>query len=263
MIPPAHPATLSAMGSDAGRFKRGFRQLRNAPCTWQLVRILLMIQAIPVIWERVVPDSDKLRLTQEFFGLARGKFLNGDFWEPLSYAFIHANWAHLFTNIACLILLGPKLEHIISKRSFWLVTLSSLLAGGLFFLCFSPPTLPNSAPQILVGVSAVCFGFLVLLTTLSPGSKFLPLFISGRGIGLAIIVTNLTFTLLNPDLPTGLLAAFGRKISESGYADIFQISHACHLGGSIAGFLYGKWLLRPRVTLARLQKQRAKKEARR
>lgn len=258
MIPPAHPETLTEMGSSAGRAKRAMQQLRNSPCTWMLFRILLIIQGVPVIWNLVSPDGpDKLDQAQHVLGLTKVEFLAGGFWQPFSYAFIHANWTHLLVNAATILLFGSKLEHIVSKRTFWLLTIFSVLAGGLLFLAL---TFHGDVPT-LVGSSAICFGFLVLLTTLSPESKFLPLFLSGRSIGIAIILANLILTLLNPELPTGPFAGYGEKLVAHGFGDLFKISHACHLGGSLAGYFYGKWLLRPRVTLMSLQKARAKKEA--
>lgn len=259
MIPPASPETLSAMGGMSGRFGRSIRQLRDARATWMLLRILLMAQAIPFIWDLFVPGAGKMHLAQQHLGLTASAFLSGSFWQPLSYAFIHANWLHLLANTACIILLGPKLEHIIPRRTFWLLTLFSIVAGGALFMLFSPPPMPQ--PQILVGSSAACFGFLILLTTLSPDSKFLPLFLGGRSIGIAIILANLALTLLNPELPTGRLAGWGRQLEESGLDGLFQVSHACHLGGSLAGFLYGRFLLRPRVTMASLKRAREKREA--
>lgn len=264
MIPPAHPATLSAMGSTAGRFRRGFRQLRNSPATWLLVRILFIVQLVPVVWDLVRPPAhsypDKLSIAQIFLGLRKDHFLSGDYWQPFSYAFIHGNFLHLVLNAAAIILLGAKLEHIVTKRSYWLMCLYAVLAGGFLFLLFTPSPSATSSPQTLVGSSAICFAFLVFLTTVSPESKFLPLFLSGKTLGIAIVVANLSLALLNPDLPTGSLARLGRYLSETYFPKMFQIGHACHLGGSLVGLLYGKWLLRPRVTLESLRKAREKSE---
>ena len=261
MIPPADPDTLTEMGSNAGRVKRAFRQLHNSPCTWMLFRILFIIQGVPVIWSALVPDGpDKLNQAQHLLGLTKIEFLSGQYWQPVAYALVHVNWPHLLFNAASILLFGSKLEHIVSKRTFWLLALFAALAGGLLFL---PLTFHGTVPPpTLVGSSGICFGFLVLLTTLSPESKFLPLFLSGRAIGIGIILANLILALLNPELPTGPLAVCGKQLVAHGLGDLFQISHACHLGGSLAGYFYGRWLLRPRVTLKSLQRARAKKEAR-
>ncbi len=263
MIPPVSPDTDKAMGGSSGRLRRGLRQLRDAKATWSLVYFLILGQAGPCVWDLIVPGAEKLFLAQRSFGLTENAFLSGSFWQLLSYGLIHGNWPHLIANAACILLLGPKLEHIVPRKIFWLLALSSVIAGGACFMLLTPAELaiPDIDPPILVGASAICFGFLVLLTTLSPESKFLPLFLSGKTIGLAIILANLTLALLNPDLPTGPLARWGKWISENGPAGLFQVSHACHLGGALAGYLCGKYLLRPRISLASLKRAREKREA--
>lgn len=261
MIPPVSPDTAKAMGGNSGRMGRSLRQLRDARSTWAMARALVLTQAVPVIWDWIVPGAGKLFLAQRTLGLTESAFLSGSAWQVLSYGFIHADWFHLFANIACILLLGPKLERIIPKPAFWLVALFSILAGGACFLLLSPSAPHAAAPQTLVGSSAICFGLLVMLTTLSPESRFLPLFLSGRTIGIAIILANLSLALLNPDLPTGPLATWGEKLADSGPDGLFQISHACHLGGSLAGWLCAKFLLRPRVSLKSLQRAREKRES--
>ncbi|QTN33339.1 rhomboid family intramembrane serine protease [Akkermansiaceae bacterium] len=260
MIPPVSPETDKEMGGNSGRIGRSLRQMRNAQATWTLVRMLVLVQAVPVVWDLLDPMAGKLSLAQHHLGLTARDFLSGSFWQPISHALIHGNWPHLLANAACLILLGPKLEHIVPKRTFWLLALSSALAGAVFFMLLTP-ALPGADAPILVGASSICFGFLVLLTTLSPESRFLPLFLSGKSIGLGVILTNLILALLHPDLSTGPLAGWGRQLSEGHLAGLFQISHACHFGGSLAGYLCGKYLLRPRVSLASLKRAREKQEA--
>lgn len=263
MVPPASPETLTAMGSTGGRFGRGFRQLRNAPATWQVFRVLVIIQAVPVVWNMVVPPGaaapDKLSQAQALLGLTRPYFLAGDFWQPLTYALIHGNWQHLLLNCAAIVLLGSKIEHIAGKRTFRCVALLAVLAGGLAFLAMTPGGMINA--ETLVGSSSLCFAFLVLLTTLSPESRFLPFFLSGKSLGAGIILANLTLALLHPGLDTGPLARIGAKWGET-IPGLFQINHACHFGGSLAGWLAGRFLLRPRVTIQSLRKAREKREGR-
>ena len=265
MIPPLAPETISELSSGSGKFKRGFQQLRGASSSWMLVRILVIIQAVPFMWDKVAPArpglDDKLSRLQYILGLNRHNFLTGDYWQIASNALIHANWPHLLLNGAAILLLGSKIEHIAGKRVFWPLVLTAAVFGGALFLLFTPPGIAPTDQQTLVGASAICFAFLILLTTLSPESKFLPLFLSGRSIGAGIILANLILSLSNPNLPTGPFARFGTYLTEHGLADIFLISHPCHLGGSIAGYLCGKYLLRPRVTLASLKRERERRES--
>jgi membrane associated rhomboid family serine protease len=37
------------------------------------------------------------------------------------------------------------------------------------------------------------------------------------------------------------------------------MGHACHFGGALAGWLYGRWMLRQRVTLEKLRRDRARR----
>lgn len=263
MIPPASPETIAEMGGVGGRFSRGFRQLRNARATWQILRILLIVQAAPAVWDLLFPPGhsqpEKVSQAHILLGLAKPNFLSGDFWQPLTYALIHADWPHLILNGAAILLLGSKIEHIAGKRTIRILAFAAALAGGFLFLALSRDINPEQ-PQRLVGSSAVCFGFLVLLTTLSPESRFLPVFVSGRSLGIGVILANLLLALLHPDLPTGPLAQIGSDLSETLSPDIFRISHACHLGGSLAGYIAGRFLLRPRVTIDSLRRAREKRE---
>lgn len=253
------------MSSAKGRTTRAFRQLRAAKSTWLLVRILLLVQAIPSLWNIFNPDGpDRVSQLQYLLGLNPHNAVSGQYWQFLSYCFIHGNWSHLLLNAAAILLLGSKLEHYIAKRSFWiLAALSTFVGAGLFSACeLLLPLTAGLASPTLVGSSAICFAFLLFLTTLSPESKFLPFFMSGRSIGICIIILNLFLTALNPNLPSGPLAEWGAYLSLNYSPDLFKVSHACHLGGSLVGFFYGKWLLRPRINLVRLRRAREKQERR-
>lgn len=263
MIPPASPETIAEMGGKGGRFSRGFKQLRQARATWQILCILIIVQAAPTLWDLVFPPGhsqpDKIAQAQIMLGLSKPNFLSGDFWQPLTYALIHADWLHLIVNGTVILLLGSKIEHIAGKRTIRLVAVAAAVAGGGLFLALSHD-IDTQQPLRLVGSSAVCFAFLVLLTTLSPDSRFIPFFVSGRSLGIGVILANLILALLNPDLPTGVLARLGSGLSENLSSDLFRISHACHLGGSLAGLIAGRFLLRPRVTIESLRKAREKRE---
>ncbi len=262
MIPPASPETIAEMGGSGGRFSRGFSHLREAKATWQILRILIIVQAAPVIWDLVSPPGysqpEKMIQAQILLGLAKPNFLSGDFWQPLTYSLIHADWPHLLLNAAAILLLGSKIEHFTGKKTIRMVALTAALAGGFLFLLLTRDT--GTELSRLVGSSAIVFAFLTLLTTLSPDSIFFPFFVSGRSLGIGVILGNLILSLMNPDLPTGPLAQLGTNISENYFPGLFRIGHACHLGGSLAGYLAGRFLLRPRVTIESLRRDREKRE---
>jgi membrane associated rhomboid family serine protease len=217
--------------------------LRHASVTWIIIATLIAFQAIPYFLH-------ELELAQRVFGLNRNALFEGRIYQLFSYIFIHGSWTHLFLNAAAILLLGCKLEYIIPKRTIALLSIYAAFGGALMFLLFSPSS------QILVGASPLCFAFLLMLLTLSPESKFLPFFLSGKTLGIAIILVNLFLAVLNPDLPTGPIAKLGQEIANR-VPNLFNTSHACHLGGSLVGWIYGIYMLRPRVSLKALQQRRA------
>lgn len=248
---------MPAVASKADHFRRNLTQLWHSPASWTLLGVLLIAQCLPEIWALLPPQeiSSAFRLNQihEALGLNESNFFSGHLWQLGSYTLIHGGWTHFFLNSAAILLLGSKLEHIISKRSFTFLCCYAAIAGGLMFL------LLNGSSQTLVGSSSICFALLLCLTTLSPDSRFLPVFLSGRSLGALIIIANLTLALLNPELQIEPLAKLSAELNKS-FENLFNVSHACHFGGSITGWLYGKYLLRPRVSLARLRKAREKAE---
>jgi len=220
--------------------------LRNASVTWKIIAILVVSQGSYM-------TLDNLQDKQLLFGLGWHGLSEGKIFQIFTYIFVHGSWTHLGLNAAALLLLGSKLEYILPKMTMELLAILATLAGGLMFLLLSPWN------QTLIGSSPICFAFLMLLLTLSPDSKFLPVFLSGKTLGIAIILANLLLATLNPNLPTGPIAGLGREIAER-IPNLFHASHACHLGGSLAGWIYGIYLLRPRISLKTLQAQRITRE---
>ena len=102
---------------------------------------------------------------------------------------------------------------------------------------------------------------LLLLTTLSPQSRMMPIPISGKSLGLGILTTELVLALADSDLGLPGFSALGNWLDRHELGNGFQLGHACHFGGGLAGWLLGKWLLRPRVTLKRLRRDRERREA--
>ena len=115
---------------------------------------------------------------------------------------------------------------------------------------------------LLVGLSGGCLALLLLLTTLSPQSRMFPLPVSGKEPGARdFMAAELILALMDPALGLPGCPIVGRMLVDHGMGSWFQMGHACHFGGGLAGWLYGRWLLRRRVTLERLRRDRARREA--
>lgn len=188
-------------------------------------------------------------------GLSRAGLGGGGFWQPFSHGMIHANWTHLGMNGLALLALGPRIERIGGFALWWRLMLAGLLCGaGMHLLAEGAEDRP------LVGSSGAVMAALLWLTGVSPGSRLWPLPISGKSLGLGVLIASAWFTLIQPDLGLPVFGEWGRALGERAGAVVFGVSHACHLGGALAGWLGALWTLRPRVTLARLQAERRRRE---
>ena len=90
----------------------------------------------------------------------------------------------------------------------------------------------------------------------------MPLPVSGRSLGLGVLAAELILALADPALGVPVFLNLGNWLVGHGLGHWFQMGHACHFGGGVAGWLFGRWLLRPRINLERLRRDRERQEAR-
>jgi len=225
------------------------RQLRYAPASWLWVGLVLGTQTL--LAGAGGPDGIPGWFVS--LGLSRAGFLSGHIWQIASYGLVHGSWWHAAINALLVLLIGARIEHITGGRTMWLTTLAGVVGGGLCHLLLGS--------GLLVGLSGGCMALLLLATTLSPQSRMLPLPVSGRSLGLGLLLAALILTLLNPALGVPGACRLGQWLSARGLGGWFQIGHACHLGGGLAGWLYGRGLLRAPATLRHLHRARARREA--
>ena len=231
---------------------KNLRQLRSAYASWTCAGLILAIQALVEAFGG--PYQRPAATWFEQLGLQREEFLSGKVWEIGSYGFLHGAWWHVGLNAAFVLLIGSRIEHIAGAWRLLKVLALGILVGGASHLLLVPT-------GRLVGTSGGCVALLLLLTTLSPQSRMMPLGLSGRILGIGIVVVELLFALMNPAAMVPGFSDLGRRLAEHGFADSFGLGHACHFGGGLAGLLYGKWLLRPRVSLQRLRRDRERRES--
>jgi len=209
-------------------------------------------------------------------------FTNNYFWTLLTSMFMHAGIFHLIVNMLSLFFIGSFLEMIIGKkRFFWLYLLSGLFAG-LFFVTlsflFGNSELGAkifSSPEIFaVGASGAIFAIAGVLCFLTPrNSVYL---ISGPIIAIAVQFALMNFIsagtmnvldiVINIYIVLSIFSMFSinnnfRKISIPirmsfwllpfvaiipliiiGLFVQLPIGNTAHLGGFIAGAVYGMYL---------------------
>lgn len=124
--------------------------------------------------------------TGELIGLA-----DGEWWRLITSAFLHAGIIHLGLNMLALWWFGAALEAALGRGRFVLLYVVSGLAGSAGALLLSPEA-------VTVGASGAIFGIL--------GAAFVlerqQIYVFGGG-ALGIIVLNLAFTFLVPNISIG------------------------------------------------------------
>ena len=233
---------------------RNFAQLGQARLPWLVALVLLSIQA----WVESRGGYLAVPWWYETFGLTREDFLHGKLWQVATYAFLHGSWLHAMANVGCLLMLGTRIEHFLGSGTLLKILGIGVLGGAVGHLTLAAGG-ENAGP--LVGSSAACFSLLILITTLSPESRMWPLPVSARNLGLGLLLSFAALALMDPALGVPGISGAGEWMSRQGLSSWWSIGHACHLGGGLAGWVYGRWLLRPRVTLDRLRRDRARREA--
>lgn len=241
---------MSTSGSPLANAGQNLRLVLRSPAAGSVAAVVVIIHAA---FAGFVPVEDSQRW-YGILGLERAGFLTGKFWQIASHAFLHGGWWHAGLNALFVLLIGSRIEHIAGRAVVWRVIAAGILGGGVGHLVLGA--------GLLVGMSGGCIALLLLLTTLSPQSRMLPLPVSGRSLGFGILLAALLLALVNPQLGAPVFSGIGREMESQGLGSWFRMGHACHFGGGLAGWIYGRWLLRPRVTLASLRRARARHEAR-
>ena len=193
------------------------------------------------------------------FGLSLEGLEKSNWWQLITYAFLHGPWWHVLLNVLALWMLGNQIVWIVGPRMVLSLLLSGVLTGGLFTVLID---FLGTQRVILVGISGGLCALIAFLATVSPEARFRPLPLRGRNALLGFFAVSLAGVLIDPSLGVPLLSSLGEGLLTLGLGDFFTFGHACHLGGLLAGLLTGLYTMRQRVTLATLQRQRLAKEKR-
>lgn len=247
---------MTSRGGPFSNVRRNLSQLGQSPVSWAWVAAILGIEALVIAVGG--PDRQPAWSWYEWLGLSREGILSGKIWQLFTYGFLHGNWWHACVNAFLLLLIGSRIEQMVGRATLVKATIFGILGGGLGHLALAPG---SAGSPLLVGMSGGFVGVLILLTTLSPQSRMMPIPVSGKSLGLGILAAELILALVNPGLGAPGFSALGKWMVANGMGGCFDMGHACHFGGGIAGWLYGRWLLRPRVSLVSLRRDRERREA--
>ncbi len=188
---------------------------------WTLTNILIAINlaffivAYPIIL--FYPSAvDYIALKPAF--ILHGQYL----WTLITSMFMHGGITHIFVNMVSLFFLGNFVERIIGRKRFlWFYLISGILSG-LFFV-FIALAFNFDMNTYAVGASGALFGLAGLMAVITPRLPVLVFFIIPMPMWIASIF---------------LLAALWAVSYFSG----LPIGNTAHLGGLIAGLIYGFYL---------------------
>jgi len=151
--------------------------------------------------------------------ILQGKYL----WTFLTSMFMHANFLHLFVNMLSMFFIGSLVEKILGVRRYIGFYLISGLFAGVFFVLTSY-LLNLELGVYAVGASGALFGLVGLLMLLTPNLPvyvmFIPIPIKMKYAAPGLLIV-LWLISIGGDVPIGNVA---------------------HLGGLIAGLVYGVYL---------------------
>ncbi|MDB6077516.1 MAG: rane protein [Akkermansiaceae bacterium] len=238
---------------DPGRMRERWKWIgsdfRDARATQILVGLIVVAHIALSLG-----GGDTLDAAYLFGGLSRSSLMAGHVWQLLSYGFLHASPLHLLLNTLALLMAGLQLERIVGFKGLLRIFFAGVLAGGIAHVALQPAA---QADLTLVGASGGIAAIFFWLITMSPDarSRFIPL--SWKNLGRLFLAAQI---LLVASL--WLPAAKAATPAGANEPAAIQVGHACHLGGSLAGWLLARRLLRPTVTRKQLESQRAKREAR-
>ena len=169
-------------------------------------------------------------------------------WTLLTYGFLHSDILHILFNILGLYVFGRAVMPMMGLTRFIAFFFGSMVLGGLAWFGVA---MAAGLSGYLLGVSAVCFGLIAVFATLFPeqpiGFLFLPVTMKPKHLAWAMAGVSL-FCMVVFEIP-------GRD----------SIAHSAHLGGMLAGWIYGRYIhhrtgelvfLRPAIELPTWMRKR-------
>ncbi len=224
---------------DRSLFQRLRWSVGLPPCTFVLLAVTVAVFVVQFL-ARVTLGLE----LSEMLGLSVAGLLRGQFWQVLTYLFLHGNALHLILNMLMLVFLGAEVERAVGARHFLgIYALSGVLGGaGWLFL-----TYPYEG--ICVGASGAIFGLLSAYATLFPRRE----------------VTFLLFLVFPLTLKAWVLA-LGLGVVQMLFMmspGIGGIAYSAHVAGGLVGFVYTLLVFRGDVVREGQQRWQARTVARR
>ena len=151
--------------------------------------------------------------------ILQGKFL----WTILTSMFMHGGFFHIFANMLSLLFVGSFVERILGRKRYFFFYIFAGIFASLFFVLMSL-IFVNELNTYAVGASGAIFGLIGLLMVLTPDQPVFIMFIP--------IPIKMKYAAPGMLLVLWLISIAGD----------LPIGNTAHLGGFLAGIVYGIYL---------------------
>jgi len=212
---------------------------------WNVVTALVLVLLLLHLVLMFAGGLPELFWYYENFGLSWGGITHGKVWQLLSYALLHGDWVHLVINLFILWFAGGRVLQMLGQRKSLEIITAGVLVGGLLHLLSGLLLVTGYRESYLVGISGACFALLLAMATLSAHTRLRFIPVSGKNLGLGLVIGEALLWLMHPDFGLPVLSLLGEQMVAWGGAELFEISHACHLGGALAGWCLARRVLTP------------------
>ncbi|MGA0610013.1 rhomboid family intramembrane serine protease [Caldimonas sp. KR1-144] len=178
----------------------------------------LLILCVGIFCAQQIPALRVAEALLALWPLGSGMFWP---WQPVTYAFLHADPTHLLFNMLGLWMFGAELERVWGYRRFMQFMAASILSAALVNLMWSA-MFGSNAPT--VGISGGVYGLLLAYGVLFPHRQVMllipPMPVSARTLVIIFGVISLVY---------GVAPGAG------------GVAHFAHLGGMLGGWLMIKY----------------------
>jgi membrane associated rhomboid family serine protease len=194
--------------------------------------------------------SDGWNFWIKWFGLMPYATVHGLFvWQPITYLFLHAGIWHILINLLFLAMFGADLEHSWGARRFYTYFFLCGVGAGLINVVVKMALGPHGLGIAMIptiGCSGAIYGILLANAVLFPHRRVWM-------FPLPVTVSMRIFVII-----MGAIEFFGTLGSAGD-----NISHVCHLGGMLVGYIYlrrGSHLYNWRNVLSDWKQRRLRKK---
>jgi len=181
-----------------------------------LVNVVLFVLFSILLTSNIIP-IDAVAIKP--LNILQGQYL----WTFLTSMFMHAGFFHIFVNMLSMFFVGSLVEKILGSKRYFSFYLFAGLFAGLFFV-LSSFFLPDIMETFAVGASGALFGLIGLLMLLTPNLPVYVMFIP--------IPIKMKYAAPGMLIVLWMISAAGN----------IPIGNTAHLGGLIAGLIYGGYL---------------------